>query len=272
MTYAQIHRRAKFLSRFYYMIDKRRMNIAKNNIKRAFGDLYSDKEVTEMVKEMLYNFVVEYYMFFAIDHKSKDEVKEMISFEHQEYLDEALSKNRGAIILTAHMGNWELLARRLCCDGLSLSVIARDSDHTGITTVTNKIRNNGGYSVYSKDRPVLGIVKALRKNELIGILPDQNNDDGIWVKFFGMPAKTAIGPAVISLKTGAPMLPACVIREDLGKYKLEMEPEIKFEPTGDKDKDIEALTQIVNDVLEKMIRKYPTSWLWVHDRWKKRKE
>ena len=272
MTYAQIDRRAKFLSKLYYMIDKRRMNIAKNNMKRAFGDLYSQKEIDGQVKEMLYNFVVEYYMFFVIDHKSKEEMRDMISVSHKEYLDEASSKGRGIILLTGHLGNWELLARRLCSEGLTISVIARDSDHTGMTEVTNNIRNKGGYSVYSKDRPLLGIIKALRRNELIGILPDQNNNEGIWVKFFGMPAKTAPGPAVLSLKTGAPIVPVFAIREELGKYRLDILPPIKYEPCGDKEKDIENLTQLCNDVLEKEIRENPTSWLWLHNRWRDREE
>ena len=164
------------------------------------------------------------------------------------------------------------MSRRLCDFGLTISVIARDSDHTGMTEVTNNIRNKGGYSVYSKDRPLLGIVKALRRNELIGILPDQNNDEGIVVNFFGIPAKTAIGPAVLSLKTGAPIVPVFAVREELGKYRLEILPPVQYEPCGDKDKDIENLTQICNDVIEEEIRKYPSSWLWLHNRWREREE
>ena len=272
LSYVQIDRRARFLSKLYYIIDKRRMKIAKSNLKKAFGDKYSNQEINDIVKQMLYNFVVEFYMFFAVDNKPNEEIMNMLDVINLEYVHKASEKGKGVIMLTAHLGNWELPARMLTNFGFTLNVIARDSDHTGITTVTNNIRNNGGYSVYSKDRPLLGIVKALRRGELIAILPDQNNDDGIWVKFFGIPAKTAVGPAVLSLKTGAPIVPIFCKRESLGKYRIEIKPEIDYTPLGDKDKDIENLTQICNDVIEKEIREYPASWLWLHNRWKKNKD
>lgn len=268
LSFKQIHNRAKFFSNLYCKIDKRRIEFAFKNMKEAFGNKYSDTELKSMVKEVLYNFIVEFYMFFNIGHKPKEYIKEIVTIEHKEYLEEALAMSKGVILLTAHMGNWELLARRLCLEGLQISVIARDSDHVGITEITNKIRENGGYSVYSKDRPLLGIIKALKRQECIGILPDQSNDEGIWVNFFNRPAKTATGPAAFSLKTGAPILPVFAIREDLGKYRLDILPILKYEPMGDFQEDVKNLTQICNDAIEKEIRENPTSWLWIHNRWK----
>ena len=268
LSLKQIDRRARFLSNLYYKIDKKRMDIARNNMKIAFGDKYSSKEIEQLIKDCLYNFCVEFFMFFTIGHKPKDVIREMFTYEHKDYVDEALAMGKGVIFLTGHIGNWEFLARRLCYDGIILSVIARDSDHVGITEVTNNIRNSGGYSVYSKDRPLMGIIKALKRKETIGILPDQSNEDGIWVKFFGADAKTAAGTAMFSLKTGAPIVPVFAIRESLGKYRLDAYPMIKYEPTGNMDEDVKNLTQLCNDALEKEIRENPSSWLWIHNRFK----
>ncbi|MBQ0105255.1 MAG: lysophospholipid acyltransferase family protein, partial [Armatimonadetes bacterium] len=268
LSFDQIERRAKIYSDIYCRLDKKRINFAACNMKAAFGGEYTDCEIGKMIKEVVFNFIVEFYMFFNLGNKPREEVLKMVEFEGKENLDKAMAENNGVIFLTAHFGNWEMLARRLCAENLKISVIARDSDHVGITDITNDIRNSGGYSVYSKDRPLLGIIKALRRKECVGILPDQSNEDGIWVDFFGRPAKTAAGPAIFSLKTGAPIVPVFCVREAMGKYKLIAYPKISFDKTDNYDEDVKNLTQKCNDVIEAEIRKYPTSWLWIHNRWK----
>lgn len=270
MSYKQIDRKAKFYSSLYSHLDKKRIETATENLKKAFGEK-SDTEISKMIKEVLYNFVVEFYMFFKEGQKPYTETAKLVDFAGKENIEKYQKEGKGVILLTAHIGNWEILARKLCAEGYKVSVIARDSDHTSMTDITNQIRNNGGYSVYSKDRPVIGIIKALKRGECIGILPDQNNDEGIWVEFFGRPAQTAAGTAVFSLKTETPIVPVFCIREQLGKYRLEAWPAIEFDKTDNFDEDVKNLTQKCNDVLEKGIRKYPTSWLWIHNRWKKNK-
>lgn len=270
MSLKQIDRKARFYSGLYSFLDRKRIRIASDNIRQAYGNI-SDKEIIRMVKEVLYNFVVEFYMFFREGQKSFEETAKIVDFAGKENIDKFQREGKGVILLTAHIGNWEILARKLCAEGYKVSVIARDSDHTSMTEITNQIRNNGGYSVYSKDRPVIGIIKALKRGECIGILPDQNNDEGVWVKFFGRPAQTATGPAVFSLKTDTPIVPVFCIREQLGKYRLETWEAIEFDKTDNFDEDVKNLTQKCNDVLEEGIRKYPTSWLWIHNRWKKNK-
>lgn len=268
MTYATIEKKSKFISSLFYLLCKKRIKNATNNIKLAFGDKYSAKEIKAMVKEVTFNFVVEFYMFFYIAGKSKDEVGQMVEFEGKEYIDEVLEDKKGCIFLTAHFGNWEILARKLCIEGYIVNVIARDSDNVGMTDITSEIRNDGGYNVFSRDQSLVGIVKALRRNECLGILPDQHSYEGIWVNFFGRKAKTSVGTATFALRTGAKIVPIFCHRAEMGKYKLIAYPSLEYKKTGDDKEDIRNLTQLINDTLENHIRKYPTSWLWIHNRWK----
>jgi len=171
-------------------------------------------------------------------------------------------------MITAHYGNWELLARKFVIHGYSMNVIARDSDDPGMTGITTRIRESGGYRVFDRDQPILGAFKCLRKNELLAILPDQNESKGLLIDFFGRPAATASGPAIISLRSGAPLIPAFATRQPDGRYKGVVYPQIDYTATGNEEEDIRQLTTLINAAIERHVRLNPSQWLWLHDRWK----
>ena len=141
-------------------------------------------------------------------------------------------------------------------------------DHPGITGITTRIRESGGYRVFDKDQPIIGAFRCLKKNEVLGILPDQNESDGVFVDYFGRPAATATGPAVLSLRSGAPMVPFFAHRLPDGRYLARAYPRIEFEPSGDEERDIRDLTALFTAAIEREVRQHPTQWLWLHDRWK----
>lgn len=117
---------------------------------------------------------------------------------------------------------------------------------------------------------MLSMLRTLRKNGMIGILIDQNMDwyEGVFVDYFGRPACTTNGLALLALHSGAPVLPAYLIRLTDGRYRLVIEPEIEIIDTGERDADVIANTQRFTKVIEDTVRKYPEQWLWVHQRWK----
>ena len=183
-------------------------------------------------------------------------------------LDKALAEGKGCIIITAHYGNWDLVARKLVICGYKVNVIARDSDDPGITGITTRIRESGGYRVFDRDQPIIGAFRCLKNNECLGILPDQNDADGIVVSFFGKPAATATGPAVLGLKSGAALVPVFCRSMGGGRYRAIAKPRIEFLPSGNHDADVRRLTELVNLAIEEEVRSNPTQWLWLHDRWK----
>ena len=221
-----------------------------------------------MAKEVFRHFAREAFVFFRLLSLRKEQVDAMVDIEGLEHLDRALELGKGCVAVTAHYGNWELMARKFAILGYPISVIARDSDDPGITGITTRIRESGGYRVFDKDQPIIGAFRCLKKNEVLGILPDQNESDGVFVDYFGRPAATATGPAVLSLRSGAPMVPFFAHRLPDGRYLARAYPRIEFEPSGDEERDIRDLTALFTAAIEREVRQHPTQWLWLHDRWK----
>jgi len=256
------------LGSLFYVLSARYRNVALNNLRAAFGDEKSEAEIRAIAKQVFRHFsrgAVEFFYLLAL---KREQVDSMIDVDGLEHIDSALAEGKGCIVITAHYGNWELLARKLVIRGYKVNVIARDSDDPGMTGTTTRIRESGGYQVFDKDQPLIGAMRALRRNEVLGILPDQNDSRGIFAPFFGRPVATATGPAMFSLKSGAPLVPMFAPRLPDGKYKATAYPRIDFTPTGNEEADTQALTALINLAIEREVRAHPNQWLWLHDRWK----
>ncbi len=203
----------------FYAVSARHRNIALKNLRAAFSNEKSEAEIEAIARELFRHFTREAFQFFYLLSLSREQVDALIDIEGTQHIDEALKEGKGCILLTGHYGNWEVLARKMVICGYTLNVIARDSDDPGITGITTRIRESGGYRVFDKDQPIIGAFRALKNNETLGILPDQNDNDGIFVDFFSRPVKTAVGPAVLSLRSGAPIVPVFALRMPDGRYK-----------------------------------------------------
>jgi KDO2-lipid IV(A) lauroyltransferase len=256
------------LGSLFYVLSSRYRKVALKNLRAAYGHEKSETEIRKMAKQVFRHFTrgaVEFFYFLSL---SREQIDAMIDCEGREHIDRALEEGNGCIVITAHYGNWELLARKLAMYGYKANVIARDSDDPGMTGIATRIRESGGYRVFDKDQPLIGAMRVLKHNEVLGILPDQNDPQGIFVDFFSRPVATATGPAVFSLRTGAPLVPAFAPRMSNGRYKATVYPRIEFTPSGDDDKDIRDLTTLMNQAIEREVRSNPSQWLWLHDRWK----
>jgi len=132
------------------------------------------------------------------------------------------------------------------------------------------VRTLHGNTLIEKEGATKKIVRLLRENQAIGILSDQNvaAREGIFVDFFGRPACTAVGTAVLAMRTGAPVLPAFMARMKNGKYKFIIKPPVEISVTGDDEADIHTNTQRFTRIVEEVVREYPDQWFWIHQRWK----
>lgn len=257
------------LGSLFYRVSRRYRGVALRNLRAAYGDQKTEQEIETMAKNVFRHFARGAVEFFYLLSAKRESVDKMIDVEGVENIDLALKEGKGCIMITAHYGNWELLARKLVMLGYKGSVIARDSDDPGMTGMGRRMRESGGYKVFDRDQPLLGAFRSLRKNELLGILPDQNESaGGIFVDFFSRQASTATGPAIFALRSGAPLVPMFAPRMPDGRYKAIVYPRIDFTPSGDEEKDIYDLTVLINQAIEREVRRYPEQWLWLHDRWK----
>ncbi|MCX7993657.1 MAG: lysophospholipid acyltransferase family protein [Fimbriimonadales bacterium] len=249
-----------------YALSRRYRRVAIRNLQRAFPD-WSPAQARATARRVFRNFGVSMAEFFKAPSMTRAQIEQRLTVVGLEHLDAALREGKGVLLITGHFGNWELMARYLCMLGYPIAVIARDADDRGTTELITMLRERSGYRVFPRGNAARLVLKALRANEVVGILPDQNAGD-VFVEFFGQKAGSVAGPAVFHLRTGAPLVPLFNVRLPGDYHRVEILPPMRFEPTGDAQADTQRVMQALHDVLENYVRRYPDQWLWLHDRWK----
>jgi KDO2-lipid IV(A) lauroyltransferase len=187
----------------------------------------------------------------------------------------ARDKGKGVLIVTGHLGAWELSSFYHSLMGYPMSMVIRRLDNARVDGLVNHIRCLHGNHVLHKDDFARGLLGAMRQGETVGILMDTNMTppQGVFVAYFGKLACTASGLARVALRTGAAVLPGFMLWEEAEqKYVLHFGDEIVFDRTGDDEADAVANTAKCTAAIEAYVRRYPDQWLWVHRRWKTRPE
>jgi KDO2-lipid IV(A) lauroyltransferase len=185
----------------------------------------------------------------------------------------AQARGKGVLIVTGHLGAWELSSFYHSMMGHPMGMVIRRLDNRRLDAYVNSVRCMHGNQVIHKDDFGRGLLTSMRAGGTVGILMDTNMTppQGEFVEFFGRPACTATGLAHIACKTGAAVLPGFMLWEKTeGRYVLHFGPEIEILRTGNTAADILRATQQCASVTESWIRRYPDQWLWIHRRWKTR--
>jgi KDO2-lipid IV(A) lauroyltransferase len=200
---------------------------------------------------------------------------DFLGYEGLERYLRARDAGRGVLILTGHLGAWELSSFYHSLMGYPMSMVIRRLDNELVDRLVNSIRCQHGNKVVHKDDFARGLISAMRQGETVGILMDTNMTppQGLFVDFFGTMACTASGMARVALKTNAAVLPGFLMwDESAQRYVLHFGEELELVRTEDNEADIVANTALFTKVLERYVREYPGQWLWLHRRWKTRPE
>ncbi len=154
--------------------------------------------------------------------------------------------------------------------GYPADIIVRPLDNKYLDRLVNKYRTKYGNRLIPKKNATKAVLRSLNQGQLLGILIDQNVSigDRVFVDFFGQPASTVTGPAVLALRTGAAVIPAFIIRQTEGKHKIIYGQQIELINSGNRQADIQANMQQFTRAVEECVRKYPEQWFWMHRRWK----
>ena len=196
-----------------------------------------------------------------------------IRYEGLDHYLKARDQGKGVLVLTGHLGAWELSSFYHSLAGYPMGMVIRRLDNPLVDRMVNDIRCRHGNRVLHKDDFARGLIGAMRAGETVGILMDTNMTppQGLFVPFFGIEACTASGLARVALKTGAAVVPGFLLWEESERqYVLHFYPEIALADTGDTEADTGDNTARFTAVLEDAIRQYPSQWLWMHRRWKTR--
>ncbi len=264
-------RRALFtgLFRLFYHLSPRHLLIAAYNLRRAFPEK-SEAEILRIARGVYRNMGIVAAEFFDIPRLTKDNIGQLVDAEGLENCRVALEKGRGILLFGAHFGNWELEAVAASLLIKPLVVIYRTLDSPLLDQLVLRVRSATGNTPLAKERAMRTMLRTLKNNGMLGILIDQNVAwyEGVFVDYFGRPACTTDGLALLASHTGAPVLPAYMARLPDGRYRFVIGPEVEVVNTGNREADVVTNTQRFTKVIEETVRNYPDQWLWLHKRWK----
>ena len=244
------------------------------NLKLAFPEK-TDEERNVLVRECFASLGRLLGLFSQFGKRSQEELRNMIEPSGFEHLD-AAKKTYGnrIILLTAHLGAWELTSFAFSFLGYPMTIPVRRIDNPRIEQLVDRYRTGFGNTTLDKLTAGRLMLKILRSgNRHIGLLPDLNtlDDEAIFIDFFAVPAATNFVIAKLALRTNAPLMPVFAPwSEEKKKYLLIVTPPLVPESTGDEEADIRRLTTNLALRIEDQIRQHPGQWLWVHKRWKTR--
>ncbi len=257
------------LGRLVFVTLKKAPKIALSNLDIAFGSSKSIEEkrlIARQVFENLGKSLVEVISLIKFNRRNIDEYIKCNGFETIENL---IKQGRGGIVLSAHFGNWELMAHYFAIKGYKVNVIARRVRIEHFEGFLARARKRHHVNVLHRDASAKDVIALLKKNEFVGVMPDQDMDSvsGVFVDFFGRKAYTPNGPAILNFLTKVPIVPCVMVRKDFG-HEILIGEAIHLSATKDRDKDILENTQRYTRVIEDYIRQFPSQWVWFHERWK----
>jgi KDO2-lipid IV(A) lauroyltransferase len=249
----------------WLVVPRKRKSMAIENIKCS---LAIDKEQAyKIAKRSTTRFGKMFMEVLYMPKLNKENIKHYVHIEHPEYLMEALAHGKGAVLATAHSGNWELLGAALAMHGFPLVAVVQKQTNADMDKFINENRTKAGMHVTYKTG-VRDMIRMLGEGKIIGLLMDQDAHEGVFVNFFGRLASTPPGAAALARMKEAPIVPAFITENADGTHKAILHPAVWVQKTSSREDDILATTQQLTSIIEKHIQTVPQEWFWLHNRWK----
>jgi KDO2-lipid IV(A) lauroyltransferase len=243
--------------------------IVRRNLSFAYPEL-SDDQRRRLARRVFQNYGVNLFELFQMRFMQPEDVARRMRFYGLENLREALRRKRGVIVITAHLGSWELGFQAMpCVLGLPLTAVAKKFKSHLIESWMRAVRTRFGNAIIYKKDSLADMTRILRQKRILGILVDMaRRKDGVDVNFFGKKATATPAVAMLALRCRSAVLPGFGIRERDGAIGIHFEREIEMRRTKDLRTDLVTNTQRITDVVERMVRRHPEQWFWLMRRWK----
>ncbi len=242
---------------------------AVENLRRALPDLDADAR-REVLNGVFRNLGRVAFALANCPHWSRRTVSEHVEFRGLEHFRQAQSKRRGVLLLTAHLGNWELGALAHGAVVGPLHVMVRPLKNARVDWLIERLRSAHGNQVISKRNAARRVLRTLRENGTVGILADQNavREEAVFVQFFGRTAAANKGLAQIALRSRAAVVPATAWWDSRRRlHVVEYGPQLDVTRSDNVARDVRDNSQLFQLTLEDCIRRHPEQWLWIHRRW-----
>lgn len=247
-----------------------RKHVVERQIAAAFPEL-SPREVVKLARESyehLGRSSIETALLGSIGPAGLTALAETV--EGWDLMEDAMARGKGAVLVTGHIGNWELAGAYVAARGVPLDAIARGMANPLFEAWLNRTREEMGMTVVHDSEAVRRTPRSLRAGRAVAFVADQGVRGlaSTFVPFFGRPAKTPRGAAVFALRFDVPVLFVVALRKPNGRYRIVVE-RIEVTETGDKDRDVDAIVARFTQLLEKWVRVVPAQYFWQHRRWRR---
>lgn len=262
----------RFFGWFWYWIVPIRCRVARDNVRRAFGETLTPKERRRIVRGCCTHMALYALDTLRAPLMTPELSRQLVAREGFERLDAARANGTGAIVFMAHVGSLDLAGCSQAVLGLPIAVVVRDIGWPPAREFITLVREKTGLELLAPRNSMAAIRQALADNKIVCLAADQHAPAprGIVCEFLGNLASTTPVPARLALQSGAPLHPAVIIRDGLtGHHHLRIEPRLELEtPHADFDQNVRHNTERINRVIEGWVRQTPEQWLWMHKRWK----
>jgi KDO2-lipid IV(A) lauroyltransferase len=258
-------RRAGPLLYFLYPQMKR---IVSHNMRHVLGPDADEQEVQRRVRLACVNIAKGHYDLFRLSRLSISDIRRMARLEGSQHIEKALARGKGAILITAHLGNVDLLGQLPVAYGIPLTAPIQHIQPERLFQYALKLRMSHGVRMIPADGPLMEMFRALRRGELIALPCDRGIADNTrLIEFFGEPARLSDGPVRVALRTGAALIPGFGLRLPDDGLLVRIEPELELVQTGDLEADVDAGMKQIVAVLERYISEHPEQWLVATNVW-----
>jgi Kdo2-lipid IVA lauroyltransferase/acyltransferase len=247
-----------------------RKRVVERQIAAAFPEL-DHEAVVNLARDSYKHLGRTFIETALLDSLGKDGLQQLVeSVEGWEEVEEVMAKGKGAVMVTGHIGNWELAGGYVAARGIPLDAIVRGMANPLFDAYINHTREGIGMTIVHDSEAVRRTPRSLRAGRAVAFVADQGAKGlaSTFVPFFGRPAKTPRGAAVFALRFEVPVLFVVALRKPNGRYRLIVE-RLEAKRTGDMDSDVDAIVARFTERLEHWVRVVPAQYFWQHRRWKR---
>ena len=267
----KIRRVGKFLGTLAFYLDAPHRRIVRRNLTFIYSD-WPPKKIRRLSKRVFQNLGITITGILQMTCLSKEEILDKARIHGINNMIDALKGGRGVILISAHLGIWEMVPLLVPLQlDTPLNAVARKLPFDFINNLIVNLRTRFGCQVIDKEEALPQMQKALRRGEILGIMIDQGarSRESVGITFFGRKVRATSSASLLALRCKSPVVPAFCVRDADGELDLFIDPPLKLVRTRDLRADLKTNTQIMTDVVQRAVSKYPEQWFWVHKRWKK---
>ena len=265
-----IMRMGEFVGLLIYYLDVSHRRIVRRNLAFAYPE-WSLGQIKRISRRTFQNLGTTFLEILHLSALSREDILKSVRVVGLENLRHAQKSNKGLIIVSGHLGSWEMGLLYVCCIlEKPILGVAKKIRFAPLNRHIHHLRSRFGLKIAYKKGALPEMRRTLRRGGILGLLVDQSRrSEGVEVTFFGRKVTATPAAAFLAIRCKCPVLPIFCVREANGQLTMEVKAPLELKRTGDLRTDVQTNTQMITDVVENAVRKYPDQWFWVHKRWKK---